>query len=143
MSEKLEFKLIQSGLETVDAGGDGFIEGSEPNQVVLYSGTANLTSAGRIAVGLLFDGVLRVDGSTKVFTSHPFVQVSTVEMLACQWVFENRPSDDSVEMLNWLESLGLRDFEARRVHSLFIRFCVWSMFKGIEINFKPSLSVVD
>ena len=84
-----------------------------------------------------------MSNTAQVYVSHPLQEIQTVEMIACQWVFENRPSDDSVEVLSWLESLGLEDYEARRIHDLFIRFCVYSLFNGIELKFEPTLKVVD
>lgn len=141
---KIEFALSDNGLKVVERGGDGFIKKIQDTvEVYLYSGSGNIKMAGRIAVGLLCDGELRTSSTAKVFLSHPLQEVNTLEMIACQWVFENRPSDDSVQVLSWLESLGLRDFEARRVHDLFIRFCMWSMFKGIELKFKPPLKTVE
>lgn len=142
---KQHFSLVQSKLKPVSNSGDGFINkvDTEVEKVYLYTGSASLEKAGPIAVGLLCDGELRVSNTAQVYVSHPLQEIQTVEMIACQWVFENRPSDDSVEVLSWLESLGLEDYEARRIHDLFIRFCVYSLFNGIELKFEPTLKVVD
>ena len=131
-----KFTLTENGLTQVDNGGDGFIktDGAE-TQVFLYSGSANITKAGRIAVELLCDTGMKVPNTTKVFVSHPLKEVNTVEMIACQWVMENRPSDDGKEILAWLESLGLKDYEARIINDRFVRFVMWSLFKGVKLVF--------
>lgn len=147
MATRKHFVLTTNQLTPVDSGGDGFIDQTEEGPAVyLFSASANILQAGRIAIRLLCDGPLKTANTAKVFVSHPLALVDTLEMVACQWILDNRPGDDHATIVKWLSGQGLRDFEARRMYDLFIRFCMWTAFKGVEIKFEqaqPELTLVQ
>ena len=59
-----------------------------------------------------------------------------------QWIMNNRPSDEGIEIIAWLESLGLQEHLARRCYDNFIRACMAQLFDGIELVFQPALKAV-
>ena len=59
-----------------------------------------------------------------------------------QWIMDNRPSDDTVEISQWLQtSYGVQKHLASRCADNFLRACMCQL-SDIKIEFKPLLETV-
>ncbi|MBJ7265504.1 hypothetical protein [Idiomarina abyssalis] len=133
MKAKQPFIIENAKLSATDQVGDGYIT---DNEVIVYTGSAHSDNAGFIAMLLMCDGPLRVKGVTPIKISHPLTNIGSAEVLAAKWVEVNRPSDVQVEIQNWLEGIGLKDHEARRIFELFLRYMMIGSLSNIQLNFK-------
>lgn len=71
------------------------------------------------------------------------IETATTDRYNPKWIMNNRPSDDAVEIAEWLKtSYGLQEHIARRCADNFLRACVAQLYNGIELVFEPMLKVV-